>query len=186
MNRAGRYLFLEIDRQEAAGEHDKDEEMKEILLYPLQLKKVAAKKILPRESDRSFSFSLLSQSYSLFGFRYSLLGTIHYHLEAEGGGGGHYVTNLFGRCRGGSDGDLGGDGGLTCVRAHETEIGRPAPARRNRPDFDSDAFVVALQRVGESDSKTKVMAVFFCLPSSLPHPPRRKALLILGLPFGGN
>ena len=134
---------------------------------------------------RSFLFLILSQSYSLFGFRYSLLGTIHYHLEAEGGGGGHYVTNLFGRCRGGSDSDLGGDGGLTCVRVHETEVGRPAPARRNRPDFDSDAFVVALQRVGESDSKTKVMAGFFCLPL-LPHPLRRKALLILGLPFGGN
>ena len=37
----------------------------------------------------------LEHSYKIFGFEYSLLGTVNYNLDIDAGG--HYVTNLFPR-----------------------------------------------------------------------------------------
>ncbi len=48
---------------------------------------------------------------------------------------------------------------LVCVRVHEDDVSRSAVfARRNRPDFDSDAFIVALERAGRK-SKTVIYIV---------------------------
>ena len=132
--RAGKYLLLEVDRREkeeaeagaATEEEGDDDDSREIALYPLQLR----------------------SSYTLFGHRYALLSSVHYHLEAEDGAGGHYITNVYAWERVGV-----GDDRLVSARLHEDEVGKFAHARRSKPDFDADAFVVALERVGEADKQ---------------------------------
>ena len=82
------------------------------------------------------------QSYSLFGHRYRLLASIHYHLESAAeeeededgsGGGGHYLTYVH--------------HGDTATRIHEGSVARVK--RTARPDMDSDAVVIALERMGK-------------------------------------
>ncbi len=145
--KAGKYIFVEVDRQEKV-EKDEDENAKEIALYPLQLKKVCTVELItPLDPGPCSTYCLLlrMQSYSLFGHRYCLLSSVHYYLDSEEGGG-HYFTNVYAW---GDDG--GGDDRLCCVGVHEAEgvRGRFTHARKHRPDFDADAFLVALERVGE-------------------------------------
>jgi hypothetical protein len=70
------------------------------------------------------------QSYSVFGFRYSVLGCISYNLDCAGGG--HYTTDLF-------------PNAIDSTVVHETTV----KTAKRKPDFDSDTVIVCLKKVGE-------------------------------------
>ncbi len=72
----------------------------------------------------------LKPSYTLFGFRFAVLGTVNYKLDNDDGG--HYVTYLFP-----SNSEL--------LKIHEIEH----KTIRRKPDFDSDTVVIALQKIGK-------------------------------------
>jgi hypothetical protein len=105
------YILLEIDR--AVQAPDEDDVSKELNIYSLQLE----------------------PAYDLFGFRYAVLGTINYHLEADGGG--HYVTSLF---------PTWGSGAASqCTWLHEDVV----RTTKRKPDFDAATVIVALKKGGE-------------------------------------
>ncbi|TRY68420.1 hypothetical protein TCAL_02502 [Tigriopus californicus] len=114
VKQAGQYIFVEIDRAFNTDGSDS----KEIALYSLQLQ----------------------DTYSIFGFQYRVIGTVHYDLENLQGG--HYVTRIF------SD-------PLECITIHENKI----QTERKKPDFDADAVIVALKKIEITSSSNDLKRI---------------------------